>query len=107
MKTKKILSATCTTLLTIAFYTWMFHLGTVQKIRSNDSGGDTPKRLGSQPPDKAFYIQEPQYFCDSVLKINTSTDANYVIKVVDPAANEVILVIYLPAGDSREIGIPS
>lgn len=62
---------------------------------------------GEPPPRDAFWIKKPKYRCDSVLKINTSQGASYVVKVLDPYDGEVILMCYLPAGDRREIDIPS
>ncbi len=62
---------------------------------------------GGQPPNYSFWIKEPQYRCDSVLKVNTSLDASYVIKIVDPNDGEVIMMCYLPSGISKEIDLPS
>lgn len=62
---------------------------------------------GEAPPTYAYYIKRPVYRCDSVLKVNTSGDSSYVIKVVDPYDDEVIMMCYLPAGISQEIDIPS
>ena len=47
------------------------------------------------------------YQCDSVLKINTSSGASYVVKIVDSYNDEVIMMFYLPSGVSEEIDIPS
>ena len=62
---------------------------------------------GEPPPSHAFWIKEPIYRCDSILKINTSPGASYVVKVVDPHNGEVIMMCYLPAGISQEIDVPS
>ena len=62
---------------------------------------------GKQPPNYAFWIKEPRYRCNSILKINTSKDASYVVKIVDPSNGEVIMTFYLPAGISEEIDVPS
>ena len=62
---------------------------------------------GEQPPNYSFWIKEPKYRCNSVLKVNTSRDASYVIKFVDPYDGEVILMCYLPSGVSQEIDLPS
>ncbi len=62
---------------------------------------------GDPPPNYAFWIKEPKYRCDSILKINTSKDASYVVKIVDPYNGEVIMTFYLPAGISQEIDVPS
>ncbi len=61
---------------------------------------------GEPPPKYAFWIMRPKYKCDSFLKINVSQEASYVVKVVDSYDGEVILMYYLPAGDSQEINIP-
>ncbi len=62
---------------------------------------------GEQPPNYSFWIKGPKYLCDSVLKVNTSRDASYVIKIVDPNGGEVIMMCYLPSGISQEIDLPS
>ena len=62
---------------------------------------------GDTPPNYAYFIKEPIYRRDSVLKVNTSKDASYVIKIVDPYDGEVIMMCYLPAGISQEIDVPS
>ena len=62
---------------------------------------------GETLPNEAFYIKEPMFRCDSILKINTSMDASYIIKVVDPHDGDVIMMCYLPAGMSQEIDLPS
>jgi hypothetical protein len=64
-------------------------------------------RHGDVPPRYAFFLKSPIYKCNSILKVNTSIDASYVIKVVDPYDGEVIMIRYLPAGTSQEIDIPS
>ncbi len=58
-------------------------------------------------PTQAYYIVEPRYRCNSTLKVNTSSDANYVIKVVSASNDELIMMCFVPAGISQEIGIPS
>lgn len=118
--------ATIFTSLTIAYYSWMIpayiHLNDPPKSKSEKSfpadtmwfsaaaeEAVTLNELNGveELPDFAYYIKRPKYRCDSVLKINTSHDANYVIKVVDPYNGEVILMYYLPAGVSQEIDVPS
>lgn len=84
----------------------------VGKVNSQNSGFDADKFMvvsphGTTPPNDAFWIKEPKYRCDSILKINTSKDASYVVKIVDPYNGEVIMMFYLPAGISQEIDVPS
>lgn len=62
---------------------------------------------GERPPNHSFWIKEPKCRCNSVLKVNTSRDASYVIKIVDPKDGEVIMMCYLPSGISQEIDLPS
>ncbi len=103
------------TALTICYYCWMIpawiHLDDPPKPRASKTGtfSYAGEDVGSREvlPDVAFYIKSPAYLCDSVLKINTSRDASYVVKVVDPHDGEVILARYFPAGVSEEIAVPS
>ncbi len=67
----------------------------------------TEKPRGVAPPDYAFWIIKPKCQCDSILKINTSRDASYVVKIVDPYDGEVIMMFYLPMGISQEVDLPS
>ena len=109
--------------LTIIFYVWMIPAWMhpdkyKQPDKPKKEAGNKSKTfdastfrfddpIGEPPPHDAFWIKEPIYRCNSVLKINTSTDASYVVKVVDPYDGEVMLMVYLPAGISQEIDIPS
>ena len=58
-------------------------------------------------PTRSYYIVEPRYRCNSTLKVNTSRDANYVIKVVGAYSGELIMMCFVPADTSQEIDIPS
>ncbi|MCQ2390062.1 MAG: hypothetical protein MJ240_01455 [Kiritimatiellae bacterium] len=129
MDKKYFILAVISTLLTVAYYAWMIpawvHLDDPPRARSSKSISsqktknvsasyysnrdydDRPRRRGETPPDYAYYIQRPRYRCNSVLKINTSHDASYVIKVVDPYDGEIMMMCYLPSGTSQEIDMPS
>lgn len=119
MNNKYLLWAIVVTLLTVVYYAWMIpawiHLDDPPKTRSVKRAetetkyifGDDEEVAGKVLPNCAFYISRPKYRCDSVLKINTSRDAGYVIKVVDSYDGEVMLVCYLPPGVSQEIDLPS
>ena len=132
MSKKYLRLAICTTILTMVYYSWMIwswvHLDKVKinKGRYRDSKSETEfgtsnerclenlptlddlnRKLGEEPPTYSFWIKEPKYQCDSVLKINTSSGASYVVKIVDSYNDEVIMMFYLPSGVSEEIDIPS
>lgn len=117
--------------MTITYYVWMIHawinLDNTEIKRDLTSNGHgennhsspfddfdidaynakiNATKHGVPPPRDAFWIMRPKYKCDSFLKINVSKEASYVVKVVDPYDGEVILMYYLPAGDSQEINIP-
>ncbi len=62
---------------------------------------------GEKPPSYAFCILTTWRKCDSFLRINTSRDASYVVKLVNADDGETIMEYYLPAGISKEIKIPS
>ena len=121
-KIKYLVLAIAFSILTISYYVWMItawiNLDKSKVNRANNQqsvsrayrtvDGFTEKEIGGEePPDYAFWMKEPQYRCNSVLKINTSKGASYVVKVVDPYDDEVILMCYLPAGISKEINVPS
>ena len=125
-----LVAALISTALTACYYCWLIpawiHLDdppksisrksnelrqTIVSKEKDSSGGyktafDDHNEVRLPMPNEAYFIQEPQYRCASTLKINTSKDASYVIKVVDPYNNEVIEVFFLPAGVSLEVDIP-
>ena len=118
MNKKHLVLAIISSVLTVAYYAWMIpawvHLDSpIKKANEGlalDDLYDTDNksaRHGDMPPRYAFFLKSPIYKCNSILKVNTSIDASYVIKVVDPYDGEVIMIRYLPAGTSQEIDIPS
>ncbi len=125
-KSKYLIWAVIVSVLTIIYYVWMITAwinldkskvdkkknpqSDSRSYRAEDDFGETELldiANGEEPPKYAFWIKEPEYLCNSVLKINTSNGANYVVKIVDPYNDEVILMCYLPAGISKEINVPS
>ncbi len=116
MTTKDLGSTILYTALTVGYYIWMIpawiHLDESKVENRNTVSNKTEEDFiipdyGEPPPSHAFWIKEPIYRCDSILKINTSKDASYVVKIVDPSNGEVIMTFYLPAGISEEIDVPS
>lgn len=122
MNNKCLVLAIISSVLTVAYYAWMISAwinldgrNSRQLDYSDMSEEELEKQIAAleaeigdiSPPTYAYYIKRPIYRCDSILKVNTSRDASYVIKVVDPCDGEVIMIRYLPAGTSHEIDIPS
>lgn len=125
LKKRYIPFASLVTILTIGYYSWMvpawINLDDTKKSSENRTSSkkiysDDEFDLDNLPeiefegedlPNYAFYIKKPVYRCDSVLKINTSKDAGYVVKVVDIIDGEVMMQCYLPPGVSQEIEIPA
>ncbi len=121
------------TALTIAYYAWMIPAWrrleepkkSSRRVESSSTGKNqtTNKKANNfsltawlaseqkekvQPmPTRSYYIVEPRYRCNSTLKVNTSRDANYVIKVVGAYNGELIMMCFVPADTSQEIDIPS
>ena len=105
------------TVTTIGYYAWMIsawiHLDDKPRRSWQMSDGrrqmaNAPVRIPHEPmPIYAHYLELPRRECDSVLKINASQGANYVVKIIDVRNEDVVLTYFLPSGDTQEIEIPS
>lgn len=131
MSKKYFILAVACTIFTILYYVWMIcswvNLDTVAENKESRANKNSHKNsnqftwedvdlenlpiigedLGEPPPNYAFWIKKPINQCDSVLKVNTSAGASYVVKIVDSYSAETVMMFYLSSGSSKEIEVPS